>query len=335
MKKNSKPIVLKWLDFRLSHFRHHDDNRAYINEIEEATNGQVKIEYIQGTKLGPASTHTEMVEKGIVQIANSHPSYSEGKYPIAADISVLPMVYPSAHVAARVINEIMLKYCANAEYKNFKILWFQVTPSLQVHSTEKAGFIKTLNDWKGKIVQASGGKEVTNNQIELMGGIQSFGKGAVKHAEYLKNGQIDICFWGWQPMADGIGKLDGDWASLTKYRTQCNIMFKGWPVLMNLDVWKSLPKDIQQTIDKLSGPERSVWAAKRAQAVENEDRRRVEAFDKRVGNPPVYDLPDNEREIWRKVSEPAVLGWVKALEAKGLPGDKLLADLLSLVAKYS
>ena len=335
MEKSQKQILLKWSDFRLAHFSNHDDNRAYIKEIEEATGGAVKIEYIQGTKLGPATAQTDLLERGTIQISNSHPSYSQGRFPIAADISVLPMVYPDAPVASRVMNEIGLKYCANLEYKNFKILWWQVTPPLQVHSTEKAGCIKTLQDWKGKNVQASGGKEVTKRQIELMGGIQSFGMGAVKHGELLKTGNLDICFWSWQPLADGIGKPDGDWASLTKYRTQCNIMFKGWPVLMNLDTWKSLPKDIQQTIDKLSGPERSVWAAKRIQAVEAEDRRKVEAYDKKAGNPPVYDLPDAEREVWKKVSEPAVMDWVNNLELKGLPGKKIFKELQNLVEKYS
>jgi len=87
----------------------------------------------------------------------------------------------------------------------------------------------------------------------------------VETYDFLKGGELDYAFYAYQPMVSGIGKVEDkkDFASVTRYRTHCNIMTKGWPVLMDIRTWNKLPVDIQQIINKLSGPECSAWQGKR------------------------------------------------------------------------
>ena len=61
----------------------------------------------------------------------------------------------------------------------------------------------------------------------------------------------------------------------------------------------------------------------------------IKEYDKKVGNPEVYNLPAAERARWVAAIQPMLDQWVADKEAAGLPGEAVMADLLSLVEKYS
>jgi TRAP-type C4-dicarboxylate transport system substrate-binding protein len=129
------------------------------------------------------------------------------------------------------------------------------------------------------------------------------------------------------------GTLDGQWQNynggktwktfeVTKYRTE-NVKISSHQslIIMNLDRYNSLPADIKSAIDETTGQNRSwasgdIWAA-----IEEESRAEIRKYDKKVGNPEPYVLPDSEREKWIKAAERLLrIGlkkWtVKALELR-------------------
>jgi len=52
-------------------------------------------------------------------------------------------------------------------------------------------------------------------------------------------------------------------------------------------------------------------------------------------NQEIIDVSPEERARWVAACKPAYDKWVKAMEAKGLPGRAVLNDALMLVEKYS
>ena len=59
------------------------------------------------------------------------------------------------------------------------------------------------------------------------------------------------------------------------------------------------------------------------------------AYDKKVGNPDHYLLPDTEFQRWVEATKPVHERLIAELEAKGLPGKSFYQETLRLVEKYS
>ena len=60
----------------------------------------------------------------------------------------------------------------------------------------------------------------------------------------------------------------------------------------------------------------------------------MKAYDKKVGNPDVYWLPEDEQARWKAAMATCADDWVKEMEGKGIPGKAILSDLQASVKKY-
>jgi hypothetical protein len=47
-----------------------------------------------------------------------------------------------------------------------------------------------------------------------------------------------------------------------------------------------------------------------------------------------HKLTPQQRAVWRATAKPVEEAWVRAMEAKGLPGKQALADLKELIKRY-
>jgi TRAP-type C4-dicarboxylate transport system substrate-binding protein len=105
--------------------------------------------------------------------------------------------------------------------------------------------------------------------------------------------------------------------------------------MMNLKTWNSLPADIQQIIEDLSGKERSRIAAAAFEKGEAFLKGMITGIDKKAGKPGPYTLTKEERARWLETVRPIWYKWAEEKDAKGLPGTKVLEDALRLIEKYS
>ena len=104
---------------------------------------------------------------------------------------------------------------------------------------------------------------------------------------------------------------------------------------MNWDAWNSLPPDVQKIFEELSG---SYMTNLTGEAVDKADiscRAGIEEYDKKVGNPEHYIVPEDEFQRWAEAVNPVYDMWIKRMEAKGLPGKAFLEDARRLAEKYS
>ena len=104
---------------------------------------------------------------------------------------------------------------------------------------------------------------------------------------------------------------------------------------MSMDTWNSLPPDIQKALDEASGLEKALDCGRIFDEENAHFLQEIIKHDEKVGNPPVYYLPDDERARWKEAVAPVIEEWVAEKEAAGLPAKAALDELQALVEKYS
>jgi len=319
-----KTYTLVYSDFRTQHaFTVKGGVVPWAEAIQKATGGRVKFEMHPNGTLGSAGDHYEMVYTGVCDVAGPMTENSPGRFPLY-EMNKLPMLFPSGEVAALVLSDLVDKYMVDTEFKDVKVLWIQATPNLQLQLRNKP--VKTKEDLKGLKINCDS-RVVADTLMAL---------GAVPATMYtpeiypsLERGVIDGSIFGWE------GAIAFKLQEVTRYRTEVNLCVMSWPIMMNLKTWNSLPADIQQIIEDLSGRERSRIAAAAFEQTEAHLKGLIAGMDKKAGKPGPYTLTKEERARWLKAVQPLWYRWAEEKDAKGLPGTKVLEDALRLIEKYS
>jgi TRAP-type C4-dicarboxylate transport system substrate-binding protein len=98
-------------------------------------------------------------------------------------------------------------------------------------------------------------------------------------------------------------------------------------VVMNKEKWDKLPADVQKVFTDVSRE----WIDKHGQAWDEADKAGRE-FVTGLKREFIH-LPDAEQQQWKEAVKPILDDYVKSSKEKNLPGDALLADIQSELAK--
>ena len=294
----------------------------WAKQIEEASGGRVKITNYPSASLIKMHEEYEAVESGLVDMSAFTPDITPGRFPLC-EIVGLPKVFPSGEIAGRVFNELLVKYAADTELKNVKLLGVLTYPPMQLHGNKQA---YKLEDLKGQKIRSEG--RVESWTAEALGGV-----GVVMETAEIftsvERGLVDSFFFLWE------GVLAFGFQPITKYRTKCDMFTRGNPIIMNMDTWNSLPPDIQQVFTDNMGPDVSASYGKLFDEANAESMAVVTDLDKKSGNPGIYTLPKDEEAKWNAVTSTVVQRWVDEKEAKGIPAKAMLDEAFKLIEKYS
>ncbi len=123
---------------------------------------------------------------------------------------------------------------------------------------------------------------------------------------------------------------DFKFAESCKYVTLTDTVIYPFAVVMNMDVWNKLPKEVQKVLDDLK-VEQSEWTG------EYMDNHVKEAMKWAVDTQgvEVIKLSSAERSKWDAKLQPLTKKWVADAQAKGLPAEAIVADIKTLIKKYS
>lgn len=286
----------------------------WAHEIEQRTEGRVKITIYPAGSLTKADQCYEGVTKGISDLGMSCFAYTRGRFPLMEGLD-LPLGYPDGMTATRVANAMIAKY-QPAELNDVKVLYVHAHGP-GILASKKA--VNSLADLKGlkvratglsaKVVEALGGTPVAMSQPETY---EALSKGVVEATlcpiETLK---------GWKQGETIQYVID---ASGVGYTTA---MF----VVMNKDKWAKLPADVQKVFTDVS----QEWIAKSGAVWDDADKAGRE-FVTGLKREFIH-LPEAEQQKWKDAVKPILEAYVKAAKEKNLPGDKMLADLQAEIAK--
>lgn len=297
----------------------HDQGKlaeAWAKEIETRTGGKVKITYYAGGALLNGPQIYDGVQKGIADIGMSVFGYSRGVFP-AMEVIDLPNAYPDGKTATQVINDFYQKF-KPVELSKVKVLYLHAHGPGILHSKKE---VDKLEDLKGLKIRSYG---FNADMVTALGAVPvALPISGVYEA--LQKGVADATFVGSEALKG--------WkqAEVIKFTVGCyGIGYSaGQYVVMNLDKWKSLPKDVQTVFEQVS----MEWIPKHGAAWDKSDKEGLE-YSLSLGNK-FIKLSAEENARWADAVRPVTNGYIEAMNKKGLPGKEYVTFVRDQVKKYS
>ena len=225
--------------------------QSWIDAIDEATDGHVKITLYDNATLSAATDIGDNVKAGAVDIGWLYTSYYAGQFPLS-DVINLPMQgFGDPVVSTNVLWDLMEKYDEVAdEWSDFKLLMLYGNPGMIFASGEKP--IVCKDDLQGLTIRCPSGG-ITD--VLTAWGASPIAMAPPDLYEAIEKKNIDGYIF------EPAGICNFSLQEITDYYTDYPLYDGPFGLIMNLDQWNSLPEEYQEIIDSLSGKEASLGAA--------------------------------------------------------------------------
>ncbi|HEY3275477.1 MAG TPA: TRAP transporter substrate-binding protein [Syntrophorhabdaceae bacterium] len=290
-------------------------SEEWCKEVEKRTHGRVKITYFPGSTLTPPMQNYDSTVKGIADIGQNLLAYAPGRLPLS-EVLQQPLGYTSGYQATKL---------ANAYFQKFKPKEFDDVKVMYLHGAAPGIFhtkkvINSIDDIKGlrikanaenaDIVSAVGGAPVTMPITETYDALQKgLCEGILLPIEALK---------GWR-----FGEVVK--TSLENYAVS---YMTSMYVIMNKNKWNSLTKEDQAAIEKLN----EEWIEKQGKLWNQLDKEAKE-YAMQKGVKFIKASKEEEAKTAAKM-KPIQEKYVKAMKAKGLPGDETMKFCLDYIKSH-
>ncbi|MCS7281154.1 MAG: TRAP transporter substrate-binding protein [Desulfobacterota bacterium] len=304
-----------------THYIHVHQFPRYFKMVEEATKGKyvLDIKWYPAESLLKAADLIGGVEKGIADTGTASFGYNPGKFPVMLTLTQPGIAPPNSSDAAAHAGWEFYKIMRPKELDTVKILYVYATGPGWLHSNKPITRIDQLKGMKIRVtgagvlgVRAVGGEPVAMPMSEVyLAASKGIIDALVSPAETLE---------GWKH------------AEVFKYSTFMPYFYSEyfW-VAMNLDKWKSLPKDLQDAFESVAEA-----AMKEAgQIWQYQQQRGIEFAKKKPGGHEFLTLPDAEVKKLAELLKPVETEYAKSLREKGLDADRIIKTAKDLVEKYN
>ncbi len=288
-------------------------SQPWAEEIEKRTDGKVKITlYPAGTLVSGNVMYSSIVD-GITDIGTSSFGWERGRHPVM-DAFIYAPGFPSAKVAARIANEVNEKFRLK-ELSDTHLLFIHTCAPMHMWTKTP---VRTLEDVKGMEIRAGG---PTGKLVKLMGGVPVSAPQSQVY-EMLSKGIV-------KGSISSLDVLKGfRQAEVVKYVTLTYFHVAPFFVSMNLDRWNGLPEDIRKVFDEVSkeyiGIAGDVWDNASKAGLKYAEEEGLE----------IITLTPEEKARWHAAYKPLRDEYIKAMEAKGLPGKAFVEEIEQLIEKY-
>ncbi|MCQ4347058.1 TRAP transporter substrate-binding protein [Pseudomonas stutzeri] len=219
----------------------------WCEQLRQDSNDRIKCQLYPSMQLGgtPAKL-ADMARTGVADIVWTAPAYSAGKFPRVEALE-LPFVLPYGGKTGNDIIWSFYEQYAKDDFKGYKVLSVFGDGGMNLHTRGKA--VKTLEDLKGLKLRAS--SRTAAKTLEALGATP-VSMPPAQMTEAISKGVVDGALASWEVVP--ATKLD----EVTQYHsvTPAGETAFGYTVLtmlMNQKKFDSLPKDLQEIIDRNSG----------------------------------------------------------------------------------
>ncbi len=293
-----KVIKLKFANFFPPPAKQSKICEDFIKDLEFRSGGRIKVQYFAGGSLLRAPAIYKGIESGIADIGYAHVYYTPGRMPVT-EAGGLPLGYPSAWVASKVVSDFYYKVMPK-EWNKVKVLWLNAAaPSLVISKKP----VRKLEDFKGLTIRAPG---VPGEIISALGGTPA-PTPMMEVYDALAKGVNHGVFTPYETIKTFR------FAEVVDYTTACWQIGNTYPfyVAMNKNSYKKLPPDLKEIMDNLCGEYSERYAL-----MWNEIEFAGKNFGAKSGVQYI-ELSDAEADKWKKAVEAAIDGYVKMMVGKG------------------
>lgn len=285
--------------------------------IEAKTNGRVKLEIYWSESLVKGTETINALQTGVADLAYLRSFAEPGKVPLCTS-SELPGISQDNWSLLWGYWDLMNQPEISGELAKYNLKQICSILIAQQNLISRTP-IRTIDDLKGKKVAASG---VSAEIVKGLGGVP-LAMSPAEQYEGLLRGTVDaICA---PPDAVQSFKFyEGG-----KYYTKVQISPRMHPVVMNKDTWNKLPADIQKIFTDMVPELHAV-------AYDTIMNQTAGAAWKAMADAGVEIITFSAADEAKAQQVRAAYAdkWAADMEAKGLPGNKVLNDYKTFVAKY-
>jgi TRAP-type transport system periplasmic protein len=303
-----------------SHLLTKDVLAVWGQQVEQATNGRVKVQMLPKHPSAAPGTF-DAVRDGLVDISYVTASYTPARHvlPLLAE---LPGSGGTSVINSVAYSRIHWKYLQQAgEYKGLKLLGVFTHGPGQMFNTKRP--ITKVEDLSGMKIRTGGG---IAEAVAKALGASAFVKPAPESYELLSSGVADGVFF---PLESIISfKLDTVLEQATLFPG--GMYSSAFGFFMNEDKWNKLPKQDQDAIEKISGEHIARLAGN---SWDEADRKGMEAL-KKSGVKIVNANPEFVAEV-KKRSAPIIEDWIKKASAKGVDATRILEEFREELKKVA
>jgi len=321
---SSQDVKAQQVELKLAHFwpsTHPAETQLvqpWAAEIENASNGQVKITSYPGNNLLQAEAIYNGVKSGIADIGISCFSYTRGQFPVSEVFELPGITYNNSQVASRVAWEGIQEFNPK-EVQDTKLLMVLTTGPGDLYTKKP---VRKLEDIKGMEIRATG---LSAKTLECVGATpiampQSDAYDALSKGMVKGNlGPIEV-LQGWKQ------------AEVTKYITKSPFLYNTlFFVTMNKDKWDSLSPENQKVVEEVTAKffdevAAGLW-----------DKQNQNAMNGAIkeNKMEIITLSPTETERWIKLVEPVQVDYVTRMNKIGVDGQKTLDRVKELADKYN
>ncbi|MBW1673697.1 MAG: TRAP transporter substrate-binding protein, partial [Deltaproteobacteria bacterium] len=260
------------------------------NEVEKRTGGKVAIKTFPGGTLLGAKNMMDGVIAGQADIGCLCMAYQPGRF-LVTNATALPVGFPNATVASLALWDLYKKYNPKAFAKVKALTMFTCAPA-NIYAKKP---VRNLEDLKGLELRASGGVAQALKAL----GATPVGMPQSETPEALQKGVV-------QGAASSLETLmDFKYAEICKYVTIFNGPVYPFAVVMNMDKWNSLPKDVQDVMDGM-GVEQAFWTGNYMDKHVNKS---ID-WSKKNHNIEITKLTQKELANWNRLLRPLKDKWI-------------------------
>jgi TRAP-type C4-dicarboxylate transport system substrate-binding protein len=299
-------------------------NAVWLDRLEEASKGQIKIERYFGGTLVKGMDAWNAAKTGVADMAWCAMGYWPGMAPLT-EIMQLPFIpFKNAKQASGIFRKLYNKFPEfQKEYEDVHVLVHYTAGLYRLLTTKKQ--VKTLEDIKGLKIRALGGPQT--DAMKALGAVPTL----VPFPDVYLAMQKGVLDGTLTP----IGACEiFNFHEVGNYMTNVIIATAPFSIIMNKAKWNSLPPDVQKAIDAECGYDACRWLGSHySDALDDAGRKEMAEYAEKTGHKVIqYTPPPEELARWQKVGgKPNWDVWVKRVNAKGLPGQAVLDELLRLV----
>ena len=295
----------------------------WCDNIKKDSKGRLQCEIYPAMQLGgkPPQLYNQ-ARDGVADVVWTVAGYTRGRFP-QLEVFELPFMMTNAEATSRAAWDYSQQYAKDA-FKDVKLLAVHVHGPGRIFTREKA--VKSLGDFRGMKLRAP--TRLTGKMLGMLGATP-VGMPVPAVTEALSKGVIDGCIIPYEVAP--LLKVQ----ELTKFTAQPMgdraLYTTVFVVPMNKAKYESLPKDLQQVIDKNSGREFSAFLGK---TQEGNDVPGEKVFRSTPGMT-INEIGKGELANWERALDRLDAEWVVEMNGQGHNGQALVDGARALIAKYT
>ncbi|MCG7335787.1 TRAP transporter substrate-binding protein [Sporosarcina sp. ACRSM] len=289
----------------------------FIADVEEATDGQVKITSYPGSSLAAPDGQFDAAATGAVDIGMSVNSYNPNQFPLTS-VMELPFMSDKGEEGSKILWKLYEEFPEfEAEYAGTVPLWLFTSDPGQLFTVGKP--VKSVEDLKGMRIRSPSAE--TNEWLTALGATP-VSMSMNETYEALEKGVVDGTI---APMEaiEGYSLVD-----VVDYATIGNFYMTTFYITMNENSWDSLGEENQAAIQELIGEK---IAMKSGANFDDLGQRGLDKLNEKGVE--IYELSDAELAEWNVFINPTVDKWIKKVEDRGLPGQAIYDRAVELGAQ--